>query len=116
MCTVGDPLMDLGTTLAYWVEAGDPEPFRAAAFGPTAIAGSLRRRDLVERYAETTGEDPGDMTFFVVFGLYKLGVIVQQIYFRYSRGLTQDPRFAQLNQLVGLLGQMAVHMIDRGEI
>ncbi|MDA8020582.1 MAG: phosphotransferase family protein [Thermoanaerobaculia bacterium] len=116
MCTVGDPLMDLGTTLAYWVEAGDPKAFRTEAFGPTAVPGSMTRRELAERYAEVTGADLGDLTFYVAFGLYKLGVIVQQIYWRYTQGLTQDERFAQLNQMVGLLGRMAVGMIERDKV
>ena len=116
MCTVGDPMMDLGTALAYWVEAGDPKPFREQAFGPTAVPGSMTRRELADRYAEVTGTDVGDLTFYVVFGLYKLGVIVQQIYWRYTQGLTQDPRFAHLNQMVDLLGQMAAGMIARDRV
>lgn len=116
MCTIGDPLMDLGTSLAYWVQADDPEPFRREAFGPTAVPGSMTRQELAERYAEVTGVDIGDLTFYVVFGLYKLGVIVQQIYWRYTQGLTKDPRFAQLDQMVNLLGRMAAGMIERDRI
>lgn len=116
MCTVGDPLMDLGTTLAYWVEADDPAELRGAAFGPTALPGSWTRRQLVEHYAGQTGFDVSDMTFYYVFGLYKLAVIVQQIYYRFFKGHTQDPRFAQLNQMVGLLGRIAARSLDQGHI
>ena len=116
MCTVGDPLMDLGATLAYWVEADDPAELRAAAFGPTALPGSWTRRQLVDHYARQTGFDVADMTFYYVFGLYKLAVIVQQIYYRFFKGHTQDPRFAQLNQMVGLLGRIAARTLDQGHM
>ncbi|MEM6793461.1 MAG: phosphotransferase family protein [Acidobacteriota bacterium] len=116
MCTVGHPLMDLGTTLAYWVEASDAAPLRASAFGPTWVPGSWTRQQLAERYAERTGSDLGSLLFYGVFGYYKLGVIVQQIYYRYFQGHTRDPRFAQLNQLVGLLGQVAAGALERGRL
>ena len=116
MCTLGDPLMDLGTTLAYWVQADDPPPLVEAAFGPTAVPGSWTRARLAERYAERTGSDLTNLLFYTCFGFYKLGVIVQQIYYRYVQGHTQDPRFAGLNQLVGLLGGAAIHTLDRGRI
>ena len=118
MCTIGEPLLDLGTTLAYWVEPGDDPALRGQAFGPTALPGSLTRAELAERYAEATGADlRGDrLVFAYVFGLYKLGVIVQQIYARYVQGLTRDARFAQLNQLVSLLGRVGAAAIDRGSI
>lgn len=118
MCTVGEPLLDLGTTLAYWVEAGDDKALRSQAFGPTALPGSFTRVQLAERYAEQTGADlSGDrLVFGYVFGLYKLGVIVQQIYYRYVKGHTTDPRFAQLGQLVGMLGRVGAAAIIRGSI
>jgi len=118
MCTVGEPLLDLGTTLAYWVEAGDDPALKANAFGPTALPGSFTRAQLAERYAEETGADlSGDrLVFGYVFGLYKLGGIVQQIYARYASGHTKDARFAQLNQLVGMLGRVAAKAIERGTI
>lgn len=116
MCTLGDPLMDLGTTLAYWVQADDPPALIQAAFGPTAVPGSWTRRRLVERYAERTGADIDNMVFYMCFGYYKLGVIVQQIYYRYFKGHTQDPRFARLNQMVGMLGKIALHTLNRGSL
>ena len=94
MSTIGDPLMDLGTALGYWVDADDPEPAKAFAFGPTTMPGSLTRRELAERYGAKTGRDVSNMVFYYVFALFKTAVIVQQIYYRYAKGLTKDERFA----------------------
>jgi aminoglycoside phosphotransferase (APT) family kinase protein len=116
MATLGDPLMDLGTSLGYWVEATDPEPLQRAAFGPTALPGSLTRRELVNRYQERTGAAVLHGLFYYCFGLFKLAVIVQQIYARYIRGNTTDPRFAQLNQLVMLLGLQADRTLQAGTL
>ena len=116
MATVGDPLMDLGTTLGYWVEAGDPPPLRLAAMGPTDLPGSLTRRELVDRYAERTGRDVADVLFYYVFGLYKIAVIVQQIYARYVRGHTRDPRFARLDGLVAVLAEQADRAVGTGRL
>ncbi|MFI5459020.1 MAG: phosphotransferase family protein [Isosphaerales bacterium] len=112
MATIGDPLMDLGTTLAYWTEANDPEPFHYHVVGPTTQPGSMSRRELVERYGQTTGRDVSNMLFYYVCGLFKVAVIAQQIYARYVRGLTQDPRFAGFNKMVAALGLGAVRAID----
>src|SRR5262249_39104014 len=77
MATLGDPLTDLGTALAYWVEADDPEAFRALAFGPTALPGSPTRFELSARYAEKTGRDVADVLYYYAFGLFKTAVIIQ---------------------------------------
>lgn len=116
MATVGDPLMDLGTTLGYWVEAGDSQGLRWHATGPTDLPGSLTRRELVDRYAERTGRDVTNVLFYYVFGLYKIAVIVQQIYARYVRGHTRDARFAQLNELVAVLAEQADTAVTAGEV
>jgi aminoglycoside phosphotransferase (APT) family kinase protein len=116
MATIGDPLMDLGSTLGYWVEAGDSEVLRRAAFGPSALPGSLNRRELVDRYQSQTGRTVADPVFYYSFGLFKLAVIVQQIYARYVRGNTTDPRFAHLNQLVTILGQQADQALNAGKL
>ena len=116
MATIGDPLMDLGTSLGYWVEAKDPMTLQRAAFGPTALPGSLTRRELVDRYQEKTGKAVDHALFYFCFGLFKLAVIVQQIYARYVRGHTTDPRFAQLDQLVVILGEQSDCAIESGVI
>jgi aminoglycoside phosphotransferase (APT) family kinase protein len=112
MATIGDPLMDLGTTLAYWTEATDPEPFHHHIVGPTTQSGSLSRRELVEYYGQTTGRDVSNMLFYYVYGVFKVAVIAQQIYARYVRGLTQDSRFAGFNLMVAGLGLAAARAID----
>jgi aminoglycoside phosphotransferase (APT) family kinase protein len=116
MATIGDPLMDLGTTLAYWTEATDPEPFHHHIVGPTTQPGSLSRRELVQYYGQKTGRDVSNMVFYYVCGLFKVAVIAQQIYARYVRGLTQDSRFAGFNRMVAGLGSAAVRAIDTQQL
>src|SRR5262245_30052122 len=115
MATVGDPLMDLGTTLGYWVEADDPKPMHANAVGPTALPGSLSREELIARYADKTGRDRSAMLFYYCFGVYKIAVIIQQIYARYVRGHTRDERFARLNERVAALSQTALVAMETGQ-
>ena len=110
MATLGDPLMDLGTTLAYWAEADDPPGLRS--FGLTHLPGNLTRAELVQLYAERTGRDVSGMVFYYAFGLFKVGVIMQQIYARYAKGLTQDARFGRLIHLIGEIGQMLERTLE----
>jgi aminoglycoside phosphotransferase (APT) family kinase protein len=116
MATLGDPLMDLGTTLGYWVQASDPEELRAAAMGPTMSKGCLTREEIVQRYAARTGRDTAGIVFYYAFGLFKIAVIIQQIYARFARGHTSDPRFAGLSHRVAALGKHGVRVIERGAI
>ncbi|MFO1095233.1 MAG: phosphotransferase family protein [Planctomycetaceae bacterium] len=116
MATIGDPLMDLGASLAYWVEPTDPAPLRQSAFGPTALPGSLTRKEVIARYQQQTGRAVSQPEFYYCFGLFKLAVIVQQIYARFVRGNTQDPRFAHLDQLVVLLSAQAEHTLTAGTL
>ncbi|HKP77331.1 MAG TPA: phosphotransferase family protein [Longimicrobiaceae bacterium] len=111
MATVGDPLMDLGTTLAYWAEPGDPDALKM--FGVTHLPGNLDRRGVVERYAEKTGRDVSGIAFHHAFGLFKVGVIAQQIYARYVAGKTRDPRFAGLIHVVHAASRMAADVAGR---
>src|SRR5262249_13757943 len=99
MCTLGDPQTDLGTALAYWVQADDPAEIQKVRWGPSAIAGSLTRVELVERYHAKTGFDVSNIVFYYVFALFKVAVIIQQIYYRYHHGLTKDERFASLGEV-----------------
>lgn len=112
MCTVGDPLMDLGTTLGYWVQRDDDLRWQAMAFGPTNAEGAMTRQQLAERYAEKTGRDVSNMLFYYCFALLKIAGIVQQIYYRWSKGYTKDPRFGMLDQIVLALGATGVRAID----
>ena len=114
MSTLGDPLMDLGTALGYWVEAGDGPGLQALSFGPTAIAGSPSRRALAERYARATGADLARIDFYYCFALFKLTVVLQQIYARYVRGATSDTRFAGLGEGVKILGGLAAQACISG--
>jgi aminoglycoside phosphotransferase (APT) family kinase protein len=116
MATIGDPLMDLGTALGYWTDPGDPPMLRAQAFGPTHLPGSLSRQEVVARYAERSGRAVDHVLFHYVFALFKLAVIVQQIYRRYVDGHTRDPRFASLGQMVRVLGTQASRALERGRI
>jgi aminoglycoside phosphotransferase (APT) family kinase protein len=94
MCTLGDPLSDLGALLCYWTEAVDPEHFQALALMPTGDHGFMTRAELVERYADQSGRSVHDIHFYHALGLFRLAVIIAQIYIRYHRGQTQDQRFA----------------------
>ena len=71
MATIGDPLMDLGTSLCYWVEAGDSDAMKNMSFGPTTLPGMMTRAELTDRYAAKTGRDLSDIVFYYVFGLFK---------------------------------------------
>jgi len=116
MATVGEPLMDLGTSLGYWLDPDDDEALRLLPVGLTALPGNLSRAEAVERYARATGRDASGILFHYVCGLLKIAVIAQQIYSRYRRGLTRDERFAPLLDSVRLLGRTAVQAIARQRI
>lgn len=115
MSTVGDPLMDVGTALSYWVEPGDPDELKMFAFGPTHAPGSMSRVELADRYAEVTGAS-FDPLFYFCFALFKTAVVAQQIYYRYKQGLTRDERFAMMIVGVRLLSQQATRAAARGSI
>jgi aminoglycoside phosphotransferase (APT) family kinase protein len=116
MATVGDPLMDLGTTLGYWIEPDDPPVFQVTVFGPTNLPGNLRRRELVARYAEKTGRDVGDVLFYYANALYKLAVVAQQLYKRWKDGLTKEDRYAVMLAGVQAVTSSALVAIDKGRI
>jgi aminoglycoside phosphotransferase (APT) family kinase protein len=107
MATIGDPLMDLGTSLGYWIEPEDPPELQALNFGVTALPGNLTRKELAERYAQKSGRDPSNITFYYVYALFKIAVIVQQIYARYKAGYSQDARFAGMIFAVQVLSRAA---------
>jgi aminoglycoside phosphotransferase (APT) family kinase protein len=116
MCTLGDPLTDLGTALAYWVQADDPSDVRPARWGPTSLPGSLSRMQMLERYQITTGREVPNIVFFYVFALFKTAVIIQQIYYRYHHGFTKDERFASMGEVTKALLSVAMRAIDEQHI
>jgi len=116
MATIGDPLMDFGTSLGYWVETTDPEEWQRYGFGLTSLPGSFTRRELLDHYERRTSRNIDDPVFYFAYGLLKIAVIVQQIYFRYQKGLTRDPRFAQLGELVKACGSLGQRAIERRRI
>mgnify|MGYP002624329123 CR=1 FL=1 len=116
MATIGDPLMDLGSTLAYWIEDNDPDELQQLRFCLTHLPGNLTRAELVERYTSQSNVRSSDMLFYYIYGLFKLAVIVQQIYARYAAGKTGDERFAGLNKGVEALALSGFMAIQRESI
>jgi aminoglycoside phosphotransferase (APT) family kinase protein len=112
MSTIGDPLTDLGTTLAYWVDPQDPDELQNIRWGPSTYAGSLTRAQLVERYARATARDVSNMAFYLAFARFKIAVIVQQIYYRYHQGQTKDSRFASMPEMVKILLRASLHSAE----
>lgn len=112
MATVGDPLVDLGGTLCYWVQAGDPAIRGGSLGGLTSEPGWYSRAQLIERYAEKTGRDVSGIAYYEVLGLFKLAVILQQIYFRYHCGQTRDERFQDFHLRVRALMEAALRAVE----
>ena len=110
MATVGDPLMDLGASLAYWSEAKDGDFLKS--FNITWLEGNLSRQEVVERYALKTGRDVSQILFYYVFGLYKNIVIMQQIYARWKAGISKDARFGKLIFGIEELQKMATKALN----
>ena len=116
MATIGDPLMDLGTALGYWIEPNDPPVFQATVFGPTNRPGTLTRLEFVDRWSKATGRDATNVLFYYAFALYKLAVVAQQLYKRYVDGLSKDPRFSVMLAGVQALTHAALVAVDKGRI
>lgn len=113
MATVGDPLMDLGGALAYWVEAGDDEYFQDFRRQPSSAPGMWTRTEIVERYCDRMGfaMTPERWRFYEVFGLFRLAVIAQQIWYRYAHGQTTNPAYAVFGPAVGYLETRCRHLV-----
>jgi len=93
LATVGDPLMDLGSALAYWVDRDDDPEFASLRRQPSHLEGMPTRNEFIKKYLELSGRSCDDFTFYEVFGLFRLGVIIQQIWARYRAGQTSNPAF-----------------------
>lgn len=115
MCTVGDPLIDLGLLLCYWPQADDPEIFAGSLRSVTTLPGWMTRSEIIARYAKRSGRDLSNISYYHTFAVFKLAVVIQQIYYRYHVGQTSDRRFADFDQRVEALAGMAYSMIE-GEI
>ena len=113
LATVGDPLIDLGGALAYWVQADDDETMRALRLQPTHLPGMLTRAEIVERYCAARGLEVSERewAFYEVFGLFRLAVIAQQIHHRYFLGQTTNPAFRHFRLAVLMLEQRCLRVI-----
>ncbi len=115
MATIGDPLMDLGNSLAYWVEAGDPEFMQAMRTLPSQVPGFLGRREQLAIYQKLSGCSLDAWAFYYTSGLFRLAVIAQQIYARFRQGDSSDPRFSKL--IHGVRGlEKACHLVIEGKL
>jgi len=103
MATIGSPLMDLGCSLAYWIQKDDSSAMQAIRMMPTTIDGMMTRQQIIENYGEKTQTNVGNFDFFYVFGLFRLAVIVQQIYKRYAEGKTHNPAFNKFGEIAKVL-------------
>jgi aminoglycoside phosphotransferase (APT) family kinase protein len=116
LTTLGDPLMDLGNSLAYWIEAKDPAPVQLMRRQPSNAPGMLTRQEFADYYAERAGIKIDCIDFYYTYGLFRLAGIVQQIYYRFFHGQTQDKRFAQFVQMNKLLEQMSLQVIKQSRL
>lgn len=116
MVTIGDPLMDLGTTLGYWMSRDAGEEMLNVPFNPRVLMESISRAELAEMYAAASGRDVTNILFYYVFGTFKIAVIAQQIYARYVKGFTRDVRFAHFDKFVAALGRIAIRRIQAAAV
>ena len=116
MVTVGDPLMDLGTTLGYWMSRDAGVEMLSMPFNPRVLMENITRSELVNMYAESLGRNLPDILFYYVFGTFKIAVIAQQIYARFVKGFTRDERFSGFDKFVAELGRLAWHAVEKGRI
>lgn len=116
MCTIGDPLMDLGSTLAYWVQPSDPPQMQTLRMQPSHLPGMLTRDEIVRYYGEKTGRDIPNYDFYYVFGMFRLAVIAQQIYYRWKLGQTKNPRFQAFGMFVAALSHVSSSVIAKSKL
>ncbi|MGB5376411.1 phosphotransferase family protein [Muriicola sp.] len=116
MCTLGDPMMDLGTSLGYWTSEKDAAIMKQGLPSPTVLEGNPSRTEIVQQYALKSGRNIDNLTFYFAYGLFKIAVIAQQIYYRFKHGHTTDKRFAHLNQVSALSCNTAWQAIQKNQI
>ena len=115
MATLGDPLMDLGSALAYWIEADDNIIMQQSRRQPTHLEGMMTRDEVVNYYLEKTGLQIDNWTFYEVFGLFRLAGIIQQIYYRYYNKQTKNPAFKNFWLIVHVLNAKCLKLIAQYE-
>jgi aminoglycoside phosphotransferase (APT) family kinase protein len=113
MATIGDPLMDLGCSLGYWVSGDDPSNLQMMRQLPTTLDGMLSREEIVRLYGEKMELEIGSFDFYLCFGFFRLAVIAQQIYYRFYHGQTKDRRFAVLVFAVKILEETALAIVEK---
>ena len=114
MATLGDPLSDLGALLAYWTEPADPAYLQELSMMPAGNLGFPARAELVERYAERSGRPVEHIRFYRALGLFRVVVIIAQIYIRFVRGQTHDQRFAALGLDIVPMARAAQALVSGG--
>jgi aminoglycoside phosphotransferase (APT) family kinase protein len=113
---LGDPMMDLGNTLAYWIQADDPDFMKLTVRQPSMVKGMMTRQEILDFYAAKTGADVSGFQFYYVYGIWRLAVIIQQIYARFYRGQNDNPRFKDYGQMAAALGNLARYKIKTGTL
>ncbi|GHF26733.1 aminoglycoside phosphotransferase [Kordiimonas sediminis] len=113
---LGDPLMDLGNTLAYWTQKGDPEFLLNTTMQPCLDDGMMTREEICDFYAEKTGLDLSKFSYYHVYGIFRNAAILQQIYYRYYHGQSQNKAFAGFGAFVNVLGNHARDLINKSDI
>jgi aminoglycoside phosphotransferase (APT) family kinase protein len=113
MATLGDPLMDLGNSLAYWVEADDPIQMQLSRRQPTHLSGMMTRDEVVRYYCDAMSYHDIDFTFYRIYGLFRLAVIAQQIYYRFHQGQTDNPVFGSFYVMVQYLNEYCEELLDK---
>jgi aminoglycoside phosphotransferase (APT) family kinase protein len=105
ICALGEPLMDLGNALAYWIEPDDPPYLKALQMQPSTAKGMMTRSEIIALYGECTGRDTSGFLFYLIYGYFRNAVILQQIYYRFYHGQTQDERFRSFGTATRKLGE-----------
>jgi len=115
MSTLGDPMIDLGLTIGYWRQPDDPPELIALSQGHahTTLPGFLRRDELLQRYAVRSGRDVSTADYYRAWANWKTATVVEQIYVRYVRGQTSDPRFANMGEWAPVLARQAARVVAK---
>jgi aminoglycoside phosphotransferase (APT) family kinase protein len=116
MTTIGDPLFDLAVSLSYWVESGDSRELKEVLPTVASTPGFMTRKEFIDYYAKKSGRDLSEMHWYMVFGYFKLAVILQQIYARWHKGQTKDERFANFNERVRNVIIHAHELAQKGDL